>query len=115
MTSRAVFILAFLAAMAFARDDDPIHVVCKPSEDGFVVFVPHPYECSKFFMCQGFEGIAMSCPDGLQFDTTLNVCNYPDAVGCVNTPYPTTSTEAASTTEEDTTPFVEEEYVDVFV
>merc|ERR1712018_35391 len=85
---------------------DPISVVCSPSEDGLVVFVPHPYECSKFFMCQGLQGVAMFCPGGLQFDTNLNVCNYPEVVGCTNTPYPT---EPTSTVEPETTTVEDEE------
>ena len=43
----------------------------------------------------------MSCPGNLQFDTTLNVCNYPSIVQCENsTPNPptTTTTEMYPTT-----------------
>ena len=100
------FVLIALTVIAFtkAENEDPINVVCSPSEDGLVVFVPHPYECSKFFMCQGMNGIAMTCPAGLQFDSNLNVCNYAFIVGCVNTPYPTTSTtEMVTTSEVETT------------
>ena len=89
----------------FFLNEDPISVVCSPSEDGFVVFVPHPYKCNKYFMCQGMTGISMQCPGDLQFDSDLNVCNYADTVGCVNTPYPTTSTtEMPETTTADDEP-----------
>ena len=103
---KAFTILIALSAFTLAKasNQDPIHVVCSPSEDGLVVFVPHPYECQKFFMCQGMTGILMHCPAGLQFDTNLNVCNYPNIVGCVNTPYPTTSTTEMVTTTEDEEP-----------
>ena len=118
MKTFVAFITLFLALASATID---IHVVCKESEDGFVVFVPHPYECQKYFMCMGTVGIAMECPANLQFDPVLNVCNYPGVVGCVNTPYPTTSTEAVSTTTEaetttsetgEETTFFNEEYVD---
>ena len=91
---------------------DPINVVCNPSEDGYVVFVPHPYECNKYFMCQGMTGITMQCPADLQFDTNLNVCNYPQVVNCVNTPYPTTSTTEIpeTTTDEDEETTTDYEY-----
>ena len=100
-------VVALLAVIDCATAEaDPISVVCSPSEDGFVVFVPHPYECQKFFMCQGLQGVAMTCPDGLQFDTSLNVCNYAEVVGCANTPYPTVPT---STTEPETTTMDEDD------
>ena len=113
------FILITLAVIGVssieAQQDlkqDPINVVCNPSEDGYVVFVPHPYECNKYFMCQGMTGIAMHCPADLQFDTNLNVCNYPQVVNCVNTPYPTTSTTEIpeTTTNEDEETTTDEEY-----
>ena len=67
----AILVLTTLIGCGLA-DPDPISVVCSPSEDGLIVFVPHPYECSKFFMCQGLDGIAMFCPGELQFDPNLH-------------------------------------------
>jgi len=101
LTTLAIF--AITLSKTFA--EDPINVICHASEDGDVIFVPHPYECNKYFMCQGTTGIAMQCPGNLQFDANLNVCNYENVVGCVNTPYPTTSTTemVTSTTEKVTT------------
>jgi hypothetical protein len=86
-----------------SNDEDGIHVVCSPSQDGFVVFVPHPYDCAKFFMCHGMTGVAMDCPGSLQFDTDLNVCNYESLVNCVNTPYPTKPTTPTQPTDRTTT------------
>ena len=68
--------------------DDNIHVVCKPSEDGLPVFIPHPYKCNKYFECQGTVGVAMICPDTLVFDPILNICNWPWNVDCEDKPYP---------------------------
>ena len=59
--------LRISAIPIFFQDDDPVHVVCKPSEDGLPVFIPHPYECNKYFECQDYIAIAMTCPDGLVF------------------------------------------------
>jgi hypothetical protein len=77
---------------------DGIHVVCPPSGDGLAVFVPHPFDCSKYFMCHGLNGIAMTCNDNLQFDPELNVCNYESEVHCVNTPCPTRPTRPTDPT-----------------
>lgn len=96
-------LLVSIAFLATTTQGNEIHVVCDPSIDGYAVFVPHPYECEKFFLCQGPIGIEMQCPAGLQFDDALNICNYPWIVNCVNTPYPTTSTEAVETSTTTTT------------
>ena len=47
-------------------------------------FVPHPTNCSLYYQCNGDLPILMECPDGLFFDTSLNVCNWPDLVDCQN-------------------------------
>ena len=96
---------------------EPIHVVCQPSDvNGQVYFVPHPYNCQKFFMCQGYIGILMTCPANLQFDPTLHVCNYQSVVHCENTPRPTPSTTSlapsTTTTSEVTTTIQEETTTD---
>ena len=100
------FICGLAKALPVAHEANPIDIICPPpSEEGLVVFVPHPYECSKYFVCQeGSEAIAMTCPGKLQFDVNLNICNYALEVGCMNTPYPTeptTTMEPATTTPED--------------
>ena len=84
------------SAIPLKQNDIDVDVVCPPpSEDGLAVFVAHPYECNKYFVCQaGFPGPIgpLSCPGDLQFDPTLNICNFAWAVHCVNTPYPTQPT-----------------------
>ena len=118
MKSFVALVLTLALGLTTALDKpDNISVVCDPSEDGLVVFVPHPYECHKFFMCQGSVGIAMDCPGNLQFDPSLNVCNFEWAVHCVNTPYPTTSTttmEPETTTMEDETTTMDGEETTMF-
>merc|ERR1711915_845149 len=88
----------------FKRSLDPIFdVVCPPSEDGSTVFVPHPTDCNLYYICVGKMPFLMQCPGDLYFDSSINVCNWPDLVDCepqttVNTE--TTTTEAQTTTNE---------------
>ena len=92
-----LIVLVFTCVRGQHNYEDIINVVCPPSEDGLAVFVPHPYDCQKYFLCQFSTGILMSCPGNLQFDPILHVCNYPEVVGCENStpkPPPTTTTEA---------------------
>merc|ERR1712038_1777574 len=44
-------------------------VVCHESEDGYAVFVPHPYDCSLYYECVDLTPVLMSCPAGLYFDS----------------------------------------------
>ena len=82
--------LSFLTTISTNVSDtleDPIDIACQPSDvNGHVYFVSHPFDCQKFFMCQGYVGILMHCPGNLQFVTTLNICNYESEVQCENTP-----------------------------
>ena len=104
----------------FGQEKTTIEITCLLSEDDSPVFVPHPYDCNKYFVCAFDTAIEMSCPPNLQFDPNLNVCNYPDIVGCVNTPEPTTSTETITTPEipettaNTTSSIIEENYDDEY-
>merc|ERR1712244_106516 len=73
-------------------------VVCRESQDGYAVFVPHPYDCSLYYECVDLTPVLMSCPPGLNFDSRINVCNWPEFVVCPEQTT-TTTTTTASTTE----------------
>merc|ERR1711993_28002 len=75
-------------------------VVCHESEDGYAVFVPHPYDCSLYYECVDLTPVLMSCPAGLYFDSRINVCNWPEYVDCEES---TTSTTTSTTTASSTT------------
>ncbi|XP_058054145.1 acidic mammalian chitinase [Anopheles bellator] len=54
-----------------------------PCADGQVGFVPHPADCSKYYMClDAHTSFEFSCPAGTLFDPKLNVCNWADKVNC---------------------------------
>merc|ERR1712107_942342 len=59
-----------------------VDVVCYESEDGMTVFIPHPSDCGLYYVCVGLNPVLMSCPGGLFFDPSLNVCNWPELVDC---------------------------------
>ena len=81
--------------------ESTFNVVCPESEDGFPVYVPHPTDCSLYYQCIGSNPTLMSCPDGLYFDSSLNVCNWPQFVECQNgaTNKPESTTSVDTTTE----------------
>ena len=66
-------------------------------------FVPHPEECSKYYMCHYHHAALFTCPANLQFNPDLNVCDYPDVVGCIDDQHPTGPTEATPTVDGDKT------------
>ena len=63
-----IFLITLMLFVGFLNAinlKDDIHVVCKSSEDGLPVYVPHPYECNKYFECVGIDGVLMTCPEKL--------------------------------------------------
>merc|ERR1719510_1564070 len=73
-------------------------VVCHESEDGYAVFVPHPYDCSLYYECVDLTPVLMSCPAGLYFDSRINTCNWPENVDCDEDEDTTTTSTTTTTT-----------------
>ena len=53
-----------------------------PDWNGDVIFLPDPDDCSKYYQCTPSGPVPQQCSDGLLFDPTINVCNWPDLVDC---------------------------------
>ena len=53
-----------------------------PEWNGEIIFIPDPTDCEKYFICTPSGPEPQSCPPGLWFDPTLNVCNWPELVDC---------------------------------
>ena len=85
MLSKVATILSILMVTVLGkslRKDNNYDVVCDESEDGYAVFVPHPYDCGLYYECVGLTPVLMSCPAGLYFDSRINVCNWPEVAEC---------------------------------
>jgi hypothetical protein len=52
-----------------------------PSNDRYLF--PYPGDCTKFLECVVGEKTVANCPDGLWFNPTLLVCDYPYHSGCI--------------------------------
>ena len=75
-----IFLSLLISAQCSPLIKNDADVVCPDSEED--VFVPHPTECGLYYQCVGNNPVLMSCPDGLFFDPSLNLCNWPDLVDC---------------------------------
>ncbi|XP_071053733.1 peritrophin-1-like [Onthophagus taurus] len=54
-----------------------------PKENGdFPHYFAHPETCGRFCQCDWGVAYDMPCPDGLHFNTDLNVCDWPADAGC---------------------------------
>ena len=102
MTPIFTFIITLLASglcngasisNGLTEEDGFPPVECPESMDGLSVFVPHPFDCSKYYHCVGDIPVLQECPANLHFDTSINVCNYPEVAGCT-----TLTTESSDTT-----------------
>ena len=46
----------------------------------------NPQSCRKYFKCDNGLPSLQSCPSNLIFDSSINVCNFPDATECEEDP-----------------------------
>ena len=74
-------------------------VVCPDNPDGFLLFIPHPTDCTKYFVCLGVIPVLMSCAPPLYYDPSIQNCNWPDEVDCTQHETQTTTENVETTTE----------------
>merc|ERR1711973_784451 len=106
---RVALVIANLIALCSSKalngeSNQDFDAVCPESQDGYSEFVPHPTDCTLYYQCFGLTPILMSCPEGLFFDPTVDVCNWPDQVDCkqqTEAPETTTVEEETTTAEEE--------------
>ena len=83
MNSLYVFcILGFFAFVNGGIVKPTADITCpENTDDGFPAFVPSPDSCEQYYICVHGEPSLQNCPEGLWFDPSVNVCNWPDQVG----------------------------------
>ena len=77
----------FALLLIFFRESTGCTVQCPEKSDDEISYLPSPTDCSKYYVCVEAEPIEMSCPEGLWFDSELNICNFPQNVTCDNSKY----------------------------
>ncbi|XP_022906208.2 peritrophin-1-like [Onthophagus taurus] len=55
---------------------------CPAVNNEYPVYFAHPETCGRFCQCDWGVAYDMPCPDGLHFNTELNVCDWPADAGC---------------------------------
>ncbi|CAG5005275.1 unnamed protein product [Parnassius apollo] len=58
-----------------------------PADFDIHKLLPHESDCTKFFYCVRGEKVERSCPEGLHFNPTVEVCDWPEAAACENGNY----------------------------
>jgi len=48
-----------------------------------MLFLPHPTDCAKYYVCANGEEFISDCAAGLLFDPQLTKCNVAEEVNCV--------------------------------
>lgn len=46
-------------------------------------YLPNPYDCASFYVCEHNAALLYHCDYGLHFDTSISTCNWKDNVQCV--------------------------------
>jgi hypothetical protein len=66
-------------------------VQCPNNDNSEYVSLPHPEDCTSFFKCDWGQPILFHCPDGLHFNPTIQVCDWPHSAGCTAGQKPSTA------------------------
>lgn len=53
--------------------------VCPEEGD---IYYPDPEDCGKFYECVNGEIYEFICPEGLHFNPSINLCDFPQSAGC---------------------------------
>ncbi|XP_046393911.1 chondroitin proteoglycan-2-like [Ischnura elegans] len=59
---------------------------CPAENSGNAILLPNPDDCGSYCVCDWGNAIFMSCPDGLEFNPKLMVCDWPANAGCSSDP-----------------------------
>ena len=92
MNTYFIFFINFLPLLstleAFSNDgNNTIAAFCLDiTDEDFQQYIPHPYNCTLYFECP--EELLKSCKDGLVFNPTSGLCDWPRNVDCTDKPNP---------------------------
>ncbi|XP_020707522.2 peritrophin-1-like [Athalia rosae] len=53
-----------------------------PAQHRRPIHLPHPHLCDQFYQCNWGQPHLQSCPDGLHFNPSLKVCDWPHSAKC---------------------------------
>merc|ERR1712136_614827 len=83
MNSVAVFIFltACVSQMSAQPIEEPLEAPkCPDVYDGTEVYLRSKSNCEEYFQCVHGTPVLMQCPDGLYWDQSKEICNWPDQV-----------------------------------
>nr|CAD7410313.1 unnamed protein product [Timema poppensis] len=70
----------------------------------YTVHIAHPNDCSLFYKCDNGQPRLQECPQGLNFNPVLQVCDWPWSAGCKAVLASNSSSSSTSTPPRQTTP-----------
>ncbi|XP_044578718.1 mucin-5AC-like isoform X1 [Cotesia glomerata] len=72
--------------------------LCPADNSNNGALYPHECVCSKFYLCTNGQLVLNQCPAGLNFDSKLNICDWPENVQCQSSSPSVSSTTAKLST-----------------
>merc|ERR1711872_638127 len=84
-TSRTMIVAFILVSSLVIVCSSPMKEMVCPEYSALdhPTFYPNPENCGSFYMCStGVTPVLMPCPSGLHWNSSLNVCDWPDRVKC---------------------------------
>ncbi|CRL00914.1 CLUMA_CG014400, isoform A [Clunio marinus] len=74
--------------------------ICPPGDPRPPVFLPHEYDCGRFYQCVWGEPMEINCPPGMHWNIIDSVCDWPERANCnlTTTRYWTTTSRRTTST-----------------
>ena len=82
MQSNHILAFLLLASLGQLNAEEALSksLSCPDVNSGVPVFLPSTTNCAEYFVCDHGVPILMQCPEGLYWDQSKNVCNWPDQI-----------------------------------
>lgn len=67
--------------------ENPVEEDCTPPCQFSGLYLPHPQDCTKFYICDGGKNaVEFSCQEGLYYNMNRRLCDWPYSANCIAGP-----------------------------
>ncbi|XP_066595653.1 peritrophin-1-like [Prorops nasuta] len=95
-----VCLLVAIATCGFSLEQQELD--CPAENEEYATLLPNLQDCSTYYVCNFGVPVLMPCPPGLEYNTEIFACDYPENANCqAVTPPADEIPESTETVEEN--------------
>jgi hypothetical protein len=69
--------ILFVGCIAFCGIFSSAVPTCPDDNNGSIILIPNPDDCTTYYECEGGHPVLRNCPAGLFFCKEINACTWP--------------------------------------